>query len=190
MAAKSTLGDVLFRFGETMKEELKKAIDQKNLFGSGQLRQSIDFTTQVFGQTYTFKLFFLPPADEYASAMDKGATFPGKQPPIEPIIKWIAQKGIPVQDIAKKRRARTLTALKNRKPRKGLKELSSKQAARSLAFAIAKSIKKKGIKGTGFWSETVTPEVISDLKTSLSKALKRDVEIEISDLRREITGKG
>lgn len=195
MAGGSIIGDILEKFGQKMKAELQQAIEDKKVVASRVLKQSIFFETKILGQKYHFKLGFLPPADEYAPAVDTGSK--PHFPPIQPLIEWIGRKpeliAIARQMISKKR-GRTLTGLKNKKVKKGLKQLTEAGARRSLAFAIAVNMRKKGTLkrfgygGSGFWTETVTDGEINTLKAALSKAMGREVILAIDQIKREVKG--
>lgn len=92
-------------------------------------------------------------SEAYLSIVDKGRR-PGKMPPISPIKKWIQIRRI--------------------KPDK-------KMSDNQLAFAIAKSIAKKGIKPTGVLDKTIK-QILKNKTDILSKAALKDVERELSKI--------
>lgn len=85
-------------------------------------------------------------AETYLTFVDQGRK-PGKMPPISPIMKWIDIRGI--------------------KPRSG-------QSKSGLAFAIAKSIGRKGIKPT-YVIKKAKDNIMAAKKEILAKAAQKDV---------------
>lgn len=84
-------------------------------------------------------------AQPYLINVDKGRR-PGKMPPVSPIMKWIDLKKIKPKDISKKQ----------------------------LAFVIAKSIGRKGIKPTNV-IQKAKDNIIKAKKEILAKAAQKDV---------------
>jgi len=71
-------------------------------------------------------------------------------PPIEPIMRWVKNKGIGQQFYIKSKRA-IATKRKAVKTKSGESEKRYSSEVRSVAYAIAKSISKKGTRGKKFF---------------------------------------
>lgn len=154
------LKDVLDDYGIKITEALKKVMKDKKMVASGQLFQGIEYHVKFFGNEYTLHIGFKDFID-YAAAADTGRKA-GKQPPIDPILRWVKHRGL--------------------LPKKRLKD--NAQSQRSLAYQIARKIGKKGTKGHNFWHPTIDP-LIADLKADLKKVLKKEVQIElIKDIKK------
>lgn len=67
--------------------------------------------------------------------------------------------------------------LKSKRIKKALKQINRDKVLKQIAFAIGKSIKKKGIKPTYFFSDVINEELYLQLKEDLTKALGRDIEL-------------
>jgi hypothetical protein len=182
---------VLKAFGKGAVARLQKALEKHRLVASGALFQSIDFRVKFFGDWYEFNLFFNPPGDKYAQAVNDGASPTEKgvsNEMIESIIKWTVNKGI--QPKKRKRRRKSLKNPTNKDERRSTLKAIKSDERRSLAWAIAKKIQQKGTikrfnyKGSKFWDDNVPP-FIEDLKKGLSKAYKQDVLIEIKEIKKE-----
>jgi hypothetical protein len=107
---------------------------------TGALRDSIRFNITPKGN---IRFFFL----QYGIFVESGRRAGAKQPPINPILKWIEQRGI-VPD-----------------------EGTSK---RSLAFLIARSIGEKGIRPTPFMKAAVKQQKVG-LSRQLAKEIAKTV---------------
>ena len=104
----------------------------------------------------------------------------GKRPPASKFDEWQSGKGINALQIYRSK-------LKN--PDKST--VTFQKARRSLSFAIAESIAKKGTikrfsyRGSLFYTSVIKDGRIDKLKKDLAKALKRDVEIELFETIRK-----
>ena len=174
MAQYKSIKQVLNDFGKDTVEKLKQSIDRSDAVASGVLRESLDFEVTETQSGFEFKLDFTKGEGyKYAKAVDKGRR-PGKQPPLEPIMRWIANKGIALPPVSTRRQKLT-KSLKNKTVRKTLKQLSTQQRARSLAYLIARKIGEKGTPATSFYSSVVTPSLFEQLKKDLAKAAVSDI---------------
>jgi len=164
----SALEKVLHDFGNEMQAGLQKELSKSGKHGmnqidSGGLYQSIDFSTEIFGSLFSFKLSLA----NYYDYVNKGVKgykkssrspnspykFGIKQPPITSGFKlW-----------AKKRRLNP--------------------------FAVAKSIRDKGTEGSHFYDKVVTPQRLKELQRDLSKATKEDVSVLVQATAQGILGK-
>ncbi len=172
---------VLYQFGDSTVRALQTSIDSKKVNASYKLRQSIDYKVRLLGDSIEFKLGWTGDADGYARAADTGRR-PGKMPPIEPIRKWIAAKGIPLPDesaLRKNIRRNTGGKLAGKVRRLTMKQRSVEQRSKSLAFLIARKIGKEGTKASNFFTDVVTDQLYADLRKQLAAAAKKDILIEL-----------
>ena len=161
-----TLGTILKGYSERITKALKENLEKHDSLASKSLWQSVRVPVNIFGDTYVLQIIM----EDYWKWVDQGRK-PGKMPPIAPIAKWIAQKGLPI-------RAQVKASPLKRKSKLSLSErVRSRQ--RSVAFLIARSIGKKGIKPTHFYSDVINDKFIEDMKTDISKALKKDFTVQI-----------
>jgi hypothetical protein len=95
-------------------------------------------------------------------------------PPVKDIIKWTAARGGIFQrnKISKSKKGR-------------IRQVSNQlKLSQNAGWAIARSIAKKGTKGTNFFSDTV-PSWLEELKKEIPNALKQDVLIELKNLSKK-----
>ena len=148
---------VLLDFGNEMQEKLRASIDQGGKFGrsndSGNLKQSINFTTTIKGERFIFQLKLA----DYYDYVNKGVKgkdnsikapsspykFGTKPPPVSSIELWARKKGLN-------------------------------------PFAVAKAIHKNGIYGNGFYDRVVTSSRLKQLTADLGKASAKDAKIIIT----------
>lgn len=154
-----SITEVLEGFGSDLVLDLDRALP-RSADASGRLRGSIRFDLKILGVDYQFKLKL----EDYYKFADKGRK-PGKMPPVSKIREWMQRKP---------------AHLWFKKPLTGaqIKGLDINSAS----WAKARAISKRGVKGTNFYTKTVTQARIDKLKADLEKALKRDVDIELKDL--------
>lgn len=109
--------------------------------------------------------FVLKMADYY-KFIEHGRSPNSKQPPTKPIEKFIRVRNL------------KLTPPKTLKGK--AKSLSYDKQVKSLAFIIARSIGKKGIKAKPFVDDIITPELQTELKQGLAEAFKEYFIIDIN----------
>lgn len=174
-----TLNEILYNFGEETVRLLTESIERNKATATRNLRQSIKYWVKILGNEF---IFILEMAD-YWEWVDKGrgatkSRSSNGETLQDRIYKWIPFKGFPLRAKAKKLR-------KRQRKKKTLTQIIDRER-KSLAYLIARKIHKKGYKGSNFYSDVVTPNYIDDLKSELRTALKRDVEIEIVELFKEL----
>lgn len=180
----SLMGEVLNNFGNAIVAALHKSIESKGKNATGHLADSIHFDIIEQNQKFTFELFIA----DYYKWVDEGRK-PGKFPWDKSkglgdegnvIFQWLKVKGITSYSIAEK--TRNIKPNKFRTLTKGTNgSLKPDANLRSIAFLIGRSIAKKGIKPTHFYSEVVNDDAISQLHDALRDALKREVLISIQN---------
>jgi hypothetical protein len=132
-----SLEETLAKQRDVWIKTLVKSLEEVDRVSSGSLAQSIDVKIEDKETKFVFALSMA----DYWRNVDEGRVRGGKQPPIEAMLEFLRLKGI----VAK--------APKTIKPRK--KALNKDKLQKSLAFAMAKSIKQKGIKPTNFYSDEI-----------------------------------
>ena len=139
--------------------------------GSTALSKSIRFEVEKDSQGFTTKFYML----DYGTFVDKGVSgnkikrgyintegfaastpysYKSKQPPANILAKWVAKKGLKGRD---KKTGRYISNM-------------------SLAFLIARKIKRDGIQGISFFQKPLGIRY-GELKTELLKVLKLDIEM-------------
>jgi len=111
----------------------------------------------------------------------------GKRPPIEPIQRWIAYRGINLTDFKNKR---VMVKDENGKKvaRYPYKNLSNIQANKALSQAIATgigrrgTIKRFGYKGSKFLTDVINQESLNALAQRCSEALGEEISITLVQL--------
>jgi len=116
------------------------------------LYKSLDSDVKVMPNSIQVSFDAVP----YAGVVDKGRR-KGTMPPVTPIEKWIKQKPVKLRTKDGKFKAKT------------------KQNIKGAAFAMALSIKKKGIKGSNFFTDAVKDR-LPKLETEILDAYAIDVE--------------
>lgn len=142
-------------------DTLVKSLENVDRVSSGALAQSIDVKIEDKETKFTFTLIM----EDYWKAVDEGRMRGGKQPPQEAMLEFIRLRGI----VAK--------APKTIKPRK--KAITQDKLRKSLAFAMAKSIKMKGIKATNFYSDEIDG-LTEDFTKAIAKGFADDIDIQFS----------
>ena len=143
----------------------------KSQKGNTALSKSIRFKVEKDSQGFTTKFYML----DYGTFVDKGVSgnkikrgyintegfaasspysYKSKQPPANILAKWVAKKGLKGRD---KKTGRYISNM-------------------SLAFLIARKIKRDGIQGISFFQKPLGIRY-GELKTKLLKVLKLDIEM-------------
>jgi hypothetical protein len=119
----------LNKMADLIQRMLVRKISQDNKVASGRLRNSIEVFVNVERDGINLQVY----AIDYAKFLLTGRRKGAKQPPINAILMWLVQKRIGIGGGKK----RTLT---------GQARITNKEKLKGLAFVIARSIAKKGIK--------------------------------------------
>jgi hypothetical protein len=151
---------ILDDFGTELVTDLIQSLRNKKVTGSGgqdsNLAGSIRFRLLEEKGTIGIEVLM----NDYWEAVEEGRS-PGKQPPVSKIVAWLKWKGI-VPKFSDRVKAKAKT-LKNKTVRKGFKERAIDKKLQSLAFAIAKTIGKKGtIKRFGYQGSDFVKSVLND----------------------------
>ena len=130
-------------YGEEYVKQIRAALSKADKLATGALYNSINYDVSINGNTVALQVLY----NIYLEWINSGRK-PGKMPPVDSILNWIIARRI--QPPANARRnilGRFSKGFSIKQGRNGKGQYTSiKDQARSLAWAIAVSIKKKGIK--------------------------------------------
>lgn len=157
--------EVFLKYEALITKGLVENLKKSDRVSTGALSQSIRFDVTDEETIQKMTLYM----EDYWQYVDEGRKKGGKQPPIDSILKFIRNRGI------------APTAPK-RKLNKASKKISMDKRRRSLAFIISRSIAKKGIKPTDFYTDTVTPQLEKDIADDIGKAISVDIKVEFNRL--------
>jgi hypothetical protein len=156
-------------FGKQVLEDANGILSSQK--GNTALSKSIRFKVEKDSQGFTTKFYML----DYGTFVDKGVSgnkikrgyintegfaastpysYKSKQPPANILAKWVAKKGLKGRD---KKTGRYISNM-------------------SLAFLIARKIKRDGIQGISFFQKPLGIRY-GELKTKLLSVLKLDIEM-------------
>lgn len=159
-------------FVEKTKSNLVAGLKQNNPSSdptTGTLYPSIAFDVEIVGSIFRFTINM----EDYWINVNDGRRPGSIPPPIKPIITWLQKK----PNVANSFKL-TRKKLKDVKV-SSFKGLTVKTPILSAAFAISKSIGKKGIAPTNFFTDVITPEVVNTLKKDISSIIGKSIEINI-----------
>jgi hypothetical protein len=141
------------------KNQRKKAQKHGTIYNEGStLNNTIRFQFKEVGDAIEFQLIMA----DYWVYVNKGrGSGPVSEEGKRKIENWIRVKGID--------------------PRKGNKKLNYQSAVKSMAFAVARKISRKGFQGTGFYTSVIKDGRIEELKLLLKEEFKKEVIISFKD---------
>lgn len=137
----------LEKFGKYLVKESRKNLTRKNKNNTKRLYDSLDYEVKVMPNSMSFDFLM----EEYGEWVDKGRKA-GKMPPQKEILKWVSQRRIQFRD----NRGRFATY-------------------KTTAFLIARSIGRRGIPATNFYSRPFNLG-FKKLPTAVQEAYALDVE--------------
>jgi len=134
---------------------------------SGDLRRNLQFTTKGKNLLFSAKA----PSKGYAAFVHYGVngtkksqgspfSFGSKQPPSEPILRWMKMKGVKVRN------------------QDGSFAKQTESAKKGLAFVIARKIKEQGITPLPYYNMAIK-YVFQTQKDLIEKALVKDIELNL-----------
>lgn len=149
--------DVMEDWGIKISEAITNLLASARKNASGKLTNSIDFEIQLDDDGIILNILYAKHGEFVLSGRRRGA----KPPPIDPIIKWIREKKIPVT---------TITG----GPTGKVKKLTKFGQEKTLAYAISRGISKNGIPPFNFlipWEKSIQK---GDMQKDIAKALVKD----------------
>ena len=166
------LENIFDEFGTTLKEDLQKSAIKHGIEYDGQesrLGASIVFQFKKDGAKFNLSM------NDYWEVVNDGRGAGKTPPPADKLISWIKKRGLTVNISSK--RTKLIKVVKNKIVKKALKQKTIEAARLSLAFAIAKSIGKKGTKPTHFVDEVVNDGRLQLLAQTISKEVNEEIII-------------
>ena len=159
---------ILAYYGEVMTRAMKANLQAKNKDASGNLSQSIQWDVKILGTRYVFTIEM----EDYWYWVDKGRKASDKMPPIKAFKGsggWIANKGLNIRAQAKSRLG----------VRRGNVANATKRLNEQAAWAIAKSLTKKNIPPSRFFSDVVNPGTIGKIKKAIEDEIGKQITFEV-----------
>jgi hypothetical protein len=184
--------EILSRYIVDFLNTASNNLEKTNSISTGKLNESLDYNIIRTNNGYRIDFTAL----EYFKFVDKGVrgagasrknnTSPYKFQKINPspdhvtaIEKWIIQN----------RLTATARDLKGRTGRER-KAIDPTKGRRTLAYIIAKSIKRDGLYETGFWSDAFD-QTFKDFGAEMSKALGKTITVSLQQMKTDLqSGKG
>ena len=194
MPSKNEIEEVLKRYGAAIvkrtKENMQKPQMRNNKQGTayystpintGTLLRSVRFEVKYFGKYWKFQIL----AEDYFGALDEGRSPTGRgkysgmsSKPMPSLYNWVKSKRLVIDT------EKGIKAVTNKKASK-ITDLAEQQ--KSLAFLIERKIHQKGFKGYGFFAPYLKKSrILEFFREDLSKALGRQVEIDLSEIRKQL----
>ena len=184
------LGKYIFEFLDTASENLEKA----NSISTGNLNESLDYdiTRTADGYRIDFKALdyfkFVDKGVRGAATSKKNSTSPYRFRSIMPskshitaIEKWIVINRL----TAKARDVKKYGSIGRER-----KAIPATQSRKTLAFLIARSIKREGLKATNFWTSAFD-KTFQDFGQQMTKALGRTITVSLEQMKTDLqSGKG
>lgn len=162
----SSTASSLFKVAGQFVTDAVNNLNKAGKIASGALQDSISVTDfKLSGSIMSVGIKAL----YYYKIIDEGAKFTSKMPPVDAIKKWLQSEKGKIRNTKK-------AIFKREKNRKRIEKIDNN----SLAWAIAKSIKKRGLKPTRFWTKA-----LNNLKKNAKKDLVAGYKIDIIDTLKE-----
>ncbi len=165
--------EVLTQYGELLVKNVKQRILKGNKVATGVLVNSIDLKYSFKNGQYNIQIT----GAKHLINVERGRRAGAKMPPIQPIINWIKVKRININNQQK-----YLFEKGPNKFKKKTRGRSREAAIKSAAFAMAKSISKKGIKPFPIFNIAQNMSNSNKFKTNLAKAMAKDTNKLLIDI--------
>ena len=177
------LEDTLALYGKAFNDTLVKILDKENITSSGRLAEPAFPVITKFGTGYILSLGYEPgsEASKYYDFVNKGVkgTRNVKADVSSPYSFKTNKKAVPVSSIEKWLSYNKLKSVSvGRYTRLGV-ETKAIQDKKSLAFLIARSIHRKGLKSTKYFDRAVAQVFNKEFIKNISIAIGGDVQIQI-----------
>lgn len=177
------LEETLSLYGQAFNDALIKILDQENITSSGKLAEPAIGIINKFGTGYQLSLGYEPGSeqDKYFRFVNKGVkgTSNTKADSKTPYSFKTSSKAVPVSSIEKWLSYNKLKSVAVKKYTKLGAESKAIQGKKSLAWAIARSIHKKGLRSTHYFDRAVAQIFNKEFIENIAVAVGGDVLIQI-----------
>ena len=177
------LEETLALYGKAFNDTLVKILDQDNITSSGKLAEPAIGIINKFGTGYQLSLGYEPGSeqDKYFRFVNKGVkgTSNTKADSKTPYSFKTSSKAVPVSSIEKWLSYNKLKSVAVKKYTKLGAESKAIQGKKSLAWAIARSIHKKGLRSTHYFDKAVAQIFNKEFIENIAVAVGGDVLIQI-----------
>lgn len=161
---------ILENYKQIIIDALADSLEKNDRIAKGLLVQSISINIRSFATNMVMEISMA----DYWKYVDGGRKKGSKMPPIDAMLKHIANRGINYKGIQNNYRNTKGILVKRKKP------LAKEKALRTLAYLIGRSISKKGIKPTNFVDEAFDNNILDNMSRDLSTALGREILIDFN----------
>ena len=161
---------ILENYKQIIIDALADSLEKNDRIAQGLLVQSISINIRSFATNMVMEISMA----DYWKYVDGGRKKGSKMPPINAMLKHIANRGINYKGIQNNYRNKKGQLVKRKKP------LAKEKALRTLAYLIGRSISKKGIKPTNFVDEAFDNNILDNMSRELSTALGREILIDFN----------
>ena len=161
---------ILENYKQIIIDALADSLEKNDRIAQGLLVQSISINIRSFATNMVMEISMA----DYWKYVDGGRKKGSKMPPINAMLKHIANRGINYKGIQNNYRNKKGQLVKRKKP------LAKEKALRTLAYLIGRSISKKGIKPTNFVDEAFNNNILDNMSRDLSTALGREILIDFN----------
>ena len=161
---------ILENYKQIIIDALADSLEKNDRIAQGLLVQSISINIRSFATNMVMEISMA----DYWKYVDGGRKKGSKMPPINAMLKHIANRWINYKGIQNSYRNKKGQLVKRKKP------LAKEKALRTLAYLIGRSISKKGIKPTNFVDEAFDNNILDNMSRDLSTALGREILIDFN----------
>lgn len=161
---------ILENYKQIIIDALADSLEKNDRVAKGGLVQSISINIRSFATNMVMEISMA----DYWKYVDGGRRKGSKMPPIDAMLKHIANRGINYKGIQNTYKNKKGQIVKRKKP------LAKEKALRTLAFLIGRGISKKGIKPTNFVDEAFDNNILDNMSKDLSTALGREILIDLN----------
>jgi hypothetical protein len=177
------LEDTLALYGKAFNDKITEILDKENITSSGRLAEPALPIITKFGTGYILSLGYEPgsEASKYYDFVNKGVkgTKNEKADNKTPYAFKGNKKAVPVSSIEKWLGYNKLKSVSVKKYTKFGTEAKAIEGKKSLAFLIARSIHRKGLKSTRYFDRAVAQIFNKEFIENIAIAVGGDVQIQI-----------
>jgi hypothetical protein len=188
------LSKFLLKTAEQFITEAVDKLESQGRVNTGNLSKNLSFTEETNGNVTTLTIGYPQgsPESEYGSYVDEGVMgFVSKRPAsrfffkskragskmANAIFLWLENS----KKLTMKETARTSKTPYQRRRRKISKTANLLSKKKSFAYMVASSIKQKGIKRSGYLTDTVKSVLGSEFQQSIAKIVSAEIQIRINE---------